>query len=63
MSRLEPLEVLTILKEVLMEDSQDEKIEERKRAFLAGKGSIYLDGKSYTKQDLTDLFYLSGTDN
>jgi hypothetical protein len=34
--------------------------EEKLKLFMAGKGSLSLDGRKYTKEDLKDLFYSQG---
>lgn len=57
--KTDPQDLLRLLKDVFALEltmSQQEKL----RLFMAGKGSISLNGRKYTKEDLKDLFYSQG---
>ena len=52
-------DLLRLLKDIFaleLTDTQKEKL----KLFMAGKGSISLNGRKYTKEDLKDLFYSQG---
>ena len=52
-------DLLRLLKDIFaleLTDTQKEKL----KLFMAGKGSLFLNGRKYTKEDLKDLFYSQG---
>ena len=54
--KTDPQDLLRLLKDVFaleLTAIQQEKL----RLFMAGKGTITLSGRKYTKEDLKDLFY------
>lgn len=57
--KTDPQDLLRLLKDVFALEltiAQQEKL----KLFMAGKGSISLNGRKYTKEDLKDLFYSQG---
>ena len=57
--KTDPQDLLRLLKDVFALEltiAQQEKL----KLFMAGRGSISLNGRKYTKEDLKDLFYSQG---
>jgi hypothetical protein len=54
--KTDPQDLLKLLKDVFALEltiAQQDKL----KLFMAGKGSLTLNGRKYTKEDLKDLFY------
>jgi hypothetical protein len=57
--KTDPQDLLKLLKDVFaleLTTAQQEKL----KLFMTGKGTITLNGRKYTKEDLKDLFYSQG---
>lgn len=57
--KTDPQDLLRLLKDVFaleLTTAQQDKL----KLFMAGKESISLNGRKYTKEDLKDLFYSQG---
>jgi hypothetical protein len=52
----DPHDLLRLLKDLLALELTPEQ-QEKLKLFMSGKGSITLENRKYTKEDLKDLFY------